>query len=46
MLFRSVKTVVGTAYSSGIKIEGKTAAEMLAEIEDGAYDEKMKEEDG
>ena len=41
-----VKTVVGTAYSSGIKIEGKTAAEMLAEIEDGAYDEKMKEEDG
>jgi len=39
----SVKTIVGTAYSCGIKIDGKTAKDVLKEIDDGLYDDKLKE---
>ena len=39
----SVKTIIGTAYSCGITIDGKTAKEVLKEIDSGNYDDKLKE---
>ncbi len=38
-----VKTIIGTAFSSGIKIDGKTARVVLKEIDDGQYDQKIME---
>ena len=37
------KTIVGTAYSCGIKIDGKTAKEIMQEINEGNYDDQLKE---
>ena len=39
----SAKTIVGTAFSCGIKIDGKTAKEILQEIDEGKYDDQLKE---
>lgn len=39
----SVKTIIGTAYSCGITIDGKTAKEVLKEINEGLFDDKIKE---
>jgi len=39
----AVKSVVGTCQSMGVKIDGKTPKEALAEIEAGAYDEIINE---
>jgi large subunit ribosomal protein L11 len=38
-----VKTIVGTAFSCGIKIDGKTARDVQKEIDDGKYDDQLKE---
>ncbi|MHA1602092.1 MAG: 50S ribosomal protein L11 [Promethearchaeota archaeon] len=38
------KTIVGTAYSCGVTIDGKTAKEILREIDEGKYDNQLKEE--
>ncbi|MHA1519120.1 MAG: 50S ribosomal protein L11 [Promethearchaeota archaeon] len=38
------KTIIGTAFSCGIKIDGKTAREVLKEIDDGLYDDQLTEE--
>lgn len=35
----AVKCVIGTCQSMGVKIDGKTPKEVLAEVEAGAYDE-------
>ncbi len=37
-----VKTVIGTAQSMGLTIEGKKPQEALKEIDEGKYDEKLK----
>lgn len=41
----AVKTIVGTAQSSGVKIEGKAAPTVLKEIDDGRYDDQLNSED-
>ncbi len=38
------KTIIGTAFSCGIKVDGKTAREILKEIDEGLYDDQMTEE--
>jgi len=38
----AVKEVLGTCVSSGVKIEGKTPKELLKEIDEGRWDEKLK----
>ncbi|TFH30666.1 MAG: 50S ribosomal protein L11 [Promethearchaeota archaeon] len=38
------KTIIGTAYSCGIKIDGKTARNVLKEIDEGLYNDQLKEE--
>ncbi|MHA1775269.1 MAG: 50S ribosomal protein L11 [Promethearchaeia archaeon] len=40
------KTIIGTAFSCGIKIDGKTAREILQEIDNGAYDDQLNAEEG
>jgi large subunit ribosomal protein L11 len=39
-----VKTIVGTAMSCGLTIEGKPAKTILKEIDDGVYDKQVKED--
>jgi large subunit ribosomal protein L11 len=38
----SVREVLGSCVSMGIKVGGKTAKEVLKEIDDGKWDEKLK----
>ncbi len=38
-----VKTVMGSAFSCGIKIDGKTAGEAIQDLKDGEYDDKIAE---
>jgi len=38
----TVKLVLGSCVSMGIKVEGKTAKEVLKEIDEGKWDEKLK----
>ena len=42
----AVKSVVGTCQSMGVKIDGKTPKEVLAEIEAGVYDEVISKYEG
>jgi large subunit ribosomal protein L11 len=35
------KTIIGTAFSCGITIDGKQAREILKEVDEGLYDEKI-----
>ncbi|UYP47922.1 50S ribosomal protein L11 [Candidatus Lokiarchaeum ossiferum] len=37
------KTIIGTAFSCGIKIDGKTAREVLKNVDDGQYDDQLAE---
>lgn len=39
-----VKTIVGTAQSCGITIDGKMAPQVLKEIDEGKYDDQLTEE--
>jgi large subunit ribosomal protein L11 len=39
------RTVIGTAQSCGITIDGKFAPEVLKEIDEGNYDDQLKEEE-
>jgi large subunit ribosomal protein L11 len=39
----AVKTVLGTAVSAGIKCDGKTAKEVLKAVDDGVYNDQLKE---
>ncbi|WP_457557859.1 50S ribosomal protein L11 [Candidatus Harpocratesius sp.] len=39
------KTIIGTAYSCGIKIDGKTARDILKEIDAGSYDDQINAEE-
>ena len=36
------KTIIGTCVALGVKVEGKTPKEMTAEINEGKWDEKLK----
>ncbi|RLE90956.1 MAG: 50S ribosomal protein L11, partial [Thermoprotei archaeon] len=38
-----VKTVIGTALSMGVQIEGKSPKEVSREIDEGVYDEIFKQ---
>jgi large subunit ribosomal protein L11 len=38
----AVKQVIGSCVSMGVKVEGKTAKEVLKEIDEGKWDEKLK----
>jgi large subunit ribosomal protein L11 len=38
----AVKLVLGSCVSMGVKVEGKTASEILKEIDEGKWDEKLK----
>ena len=38
----AVKEVLGSCVSMGVKIQGKTAKEVLKEIDEGKWDEKLK----
>lgn len=40
-----VKSVLGTAQSCGIKVDGKPAHDIIDEVEQGNYDAKLKEDD-
>jgi len=39
----AVKTILGTAVSAGVKCDGKTAKQVLKDIDDGVYDKQLKE---
>ena len=39
----SVRTIIGTAQSMGVKIDGKIAQDILKEIANGDYDDQLKE---
>ncbi len=39
------KTIIGTSFSCGITIDGKTAREVLKEVDDGQYDDQITEEE-
>jgi len=39
----AVKTVLGTAVAAGVKCDGKTAKEVLKDIDNGVYDKQLKE---
>lgn len=42
----AVKEVIGSAHSAGITIDGKEAVEVHQEIDDGKYDDQLKNEEG
>ncbi|RLE90598.1 MAG: 50S ribosomal protein L11 [Thermoprotei archaeon] len=42
-LKKAVKTVIGTALSMGVQIEGKSPKEVSREIDEGVYDEIFKQ---
>lgn len=39
------KTIIGTCFSCGIKVDGKIARDILQEIDDGLYDDQLKQEE-
>ena len=41
----AVKEILGTCFSMGVTVEGKSAREVQREISAGAYDELLKEEE-